>query len=65
MMALKITQRCFSCYACETVCPAGAIINEADTFVINATLCNECDGIQNPRCIAICPEPEAIIYAKR
>ena len=59
-MALKITNSCFSCYACETVCPAGAISIEADTFVITASLCTECDDINNPRCVAICPEPKAI-----
>jgi len=59
-MALKITASCFSCYACETVCPVGAISAEASTFVINPTLCSECDDNDSPRCIAICPEPAAI-----
>ncbi|MEI6897029.1 MAG: 4Fe-4S binding protein [Psychromonas sp.] len=59
-MALHITPLCFSCYACETVCPEKAITNGADVFVINPTLCNECNDISSPRCIAICPEPDAI-----
>jgi len=60
-MALQISTECFSCYACETVCPASAISIEANTFVINPALCSECDDIESPRCIAICPEPKAII----
>ena len=63
-MALQIGKSCFSCYACETVCPAGAITIEANTFVINPALCSECDDIESPRCIAICPEPGVITYRK-
>lgn len=59
-MALQIGTSCFSCYACETVCPSGAIKNSADTFVIDAALCNECPDLQTPRCMAICPEPNTI-----
>lgn len=59
-MALQIGTSCFSCYACETVCPAGAIKNIEDSFVIDATLCSECADLKTPRCIAICPEPSAI-----
>ena len=63
-MPLKITSRCYSCYACETVCPAEAISIENGLFVINPILCTECDDIDDPRCIAICPEPGAILKDK-
>ena len=63
MMPLQITSRCFSCYACETVCPSKAISIVGSNFVIDPALCTECDDIESPRCIAICPEPEAIIKA--
>lgn len=59
-MALTIGTNCFSCYACETVCPEGAITVEGDNFVINPNLCNECSDIEIPRCMAICPEPDVI-----
>lgn len=59
-MALEITNSCFSCYACETVCPSGAISIEDSRFVINASQCSECDDMESPRCMAICPEPSAI-----
>ena len=59
-MALKITNSCFACYACETVCLSEAITVEENAFIINPALCSECDDIESPRCIAICPEPKAI-----
>lgn len=59
-MALQITDKCFSCYACETVCPAGAIANTGSSFVIDPALCSECKDLDIPRCIAICPEPDVI-----
>ncbi|MDA7746858.1 4Fe-4S binding protein [Psychromonas sp.] len=60
-MPLKITKSCYSCYACETVCPSGAISIVGNLFVIDPAKCSECDDIESPRCIAICPEPGAII----
>jgi len=60
-MPLKITESCYACYACETVCLVGAITIEGNIFVINPTKCNECSDIGKPRCLAICPEPKAII----
>ena len=60
-MPLKITKSCYSCYACETVCPSLAISIEGTTFVIDTSLCSECEDIESPRCIAICPEPGAIV----
>lgn len=62
-MALQIEQNCIACYACETVCPAGAITVEDNTFVINPELCNECQDNESPRCIAICPE-EGVITSR-
>ncbi|WP_354624051.1 4Fe-4S dicluster domain-containing protein [Psychromonas sp. MME2] len=59
-MALQIGKKCFSCYACETVCPEEAISQTNNIFSINATLCSECQDLATPRCIAICPEAGAI-----
>ncbi len=59
-MALQIGKNCIACYACETVCPAGAISVEDNTFVINPALCDECSDNESSRCIAICPEESVI-----
>jgi len=62
-MALQIGKNCIACYACETVCLAGAITEENNTFVIDPALCSECDDLDTPRCIAICPEAGVITQA--
>ena len=61
-MPVQITKSCYACYACETVCSEEAIHIKGNVFVIDATLCTECHGIESPKCIAICPEPGAIIH---
>jgi len=67
-MALKITDECINCGACEPECPnsaifpagaedasAGAWVN-ADHFYINPSLCTECEGQNDsPACAAVCP----------
>jgi ferredoxin len=63
-MAMQISKACFGCYACETVCPTGAITQKGAKFVINPKLCNECEPSDSKRCVAICPEPLAIYQKK-
>ena len=55
-MALKITDECISCGACEPECPNNAI-SEGDTlYVIDPTKCKECEGVaDSPRCAEVCP----------
>lgn len=66
-MAYEITSKCYSCYGCETVCLAGAIKVEGTRFTIDPSICNECESEPDPqpkqRCLAICPEPGAIVQA--
>jgi ferredoxin len=62
-MAMKITEECISCGACEPDCPVEAI-SEGDTiYVINLDLCVECEGYNDsPQCLSVCPV-ECIVKA--
>ncbi|NMC12338.1 MAG: 4Fe-4S binding protein, partial [Chloroflexi bacterium] len=55
-MAMKITDECISCGACEPECPTNSI-SEGDTiYVIDATTCVECVGhFDSPQCVSVCP----------
>jgi ferredoxin len=55
-MAMRITEECISCGACEPDCPSGAV-SEGDTiYVIDASLCVECEGhFDSPQCVSVCP----------
>jgi ferredoxin len=63
-MAMKITEECISCGACEPECPVEAI-SEGDTiYVIDAAICVECEGhYDSPQCVDICPVDGAILQA--
>lgn len=55
-MAMKITDECIACGACEPECPVEAITEEGDTYVINADVCVECDGyFDTNQCVDVCP----------
>lgn len=55
-MAMKITDECIACAACEPECPTESIYEEDGTFVINADTCVECEGhYDEPQCVAVCP----------
>lgn len=55
-MALKITDECTSCSACEPECPNGAISEGDGIFVINPDLCTECVGFHDTmQCADVCP----------
>ena len=63
-MAMKITEECISCGPCEPDCPSGAV-SEGDTiYVIDASLCVECEGhFDSPQCVSVCPV-ECIVKAE-
>ncbi len=48
-MAMKVTEECISCGACETECPVDAIA-EGDIYTIDAELCTDCGS-----CAEVCP----------
>jgi ferredoxin len=55
-MALKITEECINCGACEPECPNQAITQGDDVYLIEAVKCTECKGQNaNPACSAVCP----------
>ncbi len=62
-MAMRITDDCIACGACEGECPVGAI-SEGDTkFVIDPKKCVECKGYHDsPQCASVCPN-DAVVKA--
>ncbi len=55
-MALKITEDCISCGACESVCPNSAISQGAELYEIDGGKCKECQGsFDEPQCASVCP----------
>jgi ferredoxin len=54
-MAMKITDECMSCAACEPECPKGAISQSGEKYVIDASKCDECAAKGEPSCKSVCP----------
>jgi ferredoxin len=55
-MALKITEECISCGACEPECPNGAISEGDEIYNIDPNKCTECVGShESSRCVEVCP----------
>jgi ferredoxin len=55
-MAIRITDECVSCGACEDQCPNDAISMGPDIFEIDPALCTECVGFNGgPACADACP----------
>jgi ferredoxin len=55
-MALKITEECINCGACEPECPNSAISQGDELYIIDAGKCQECKGTHDaPACAAVCP----------
>ncbi|HBE77874.1 MAG TPA: ferredoxin [Firmicutes bacterium] len=49
-MSYKISDDCISCGACQSGCPAEAISEGADKYVIDPSKCTECGA-----CADVCP----------
>jgi Fe-S-cluster-containing hydrogenase component 2 len=63
-MAYQIIESCVNCWACEPLCPSGAIREQRPHFRIDARKCTECDGdFADPQCVSICPIEGAILDA--
>ena len=55
-MALKITDDCISCGACEPDCPNQAITEGDTLYEIATSRCTECVGsYESSRCVELCP----------
>ena len=62
-MAMKITDDCISCGACEAECPVEAISEGDEIYVVDEAACVECKGFHDePACVEVCPS-DAIIKA--
>jgi ferredoxin len=61
-MSMKITEECIACGACLTECPNDAI-SEGDTiYIIDPSLCVECEGeYDSPHCAEVCPIDDCIV----
>ncbi|HEX7950516.1 MAG TPA: 4Fe-4S ferredoxin [Candidatus Limnocylindrales bacterium] len=58
-----VVSECIVCAACEPECPNSAISAADDTYVIDATLCDECAATGGESaCKAVCPV-DAIVAA--
>jgi len=61
-MSLAIVSNCIGCWACDTVCPNGAIRFGTHHHEIDAARCDECAGTYaDPQCASICPVEGAIV----
>lgn len=75
-MPIVITDDCINCGACAVECPSEAIFGPAENYRINGIIflpltmehffidtevCNECLGINEIKCIAVCPMDSIII----
>jgi ferredoxin len=62
-MAMKITEECINCGACEPECPNSAIAQGDEVYGIDAAKCTECKGQHDePACVGVCPT-ECIVQA--
>jgi len=62
-MALRITDECISCGACEAVCPVEAISQGDEYYKIDPKICVDCVGhFDTPQCADVCPT-EACVKA--
>jgi len=62
-MAMKITDECIACGACEPECPVEAISEGDAIYVIDPAVCVECKGhFETNQCVAVCPV-ECIVQA--
>jgi ferredoxin len=75
-MALKITEECISCGACQPECPNEAIFAGGedyelngktiaalaqDTYYIAPEKCTECAGVHDePMCASVCPTDSCV-----
>jgi ferredoxin len=55
-MALKITEECISCGACEFECPNNAIFYGDEHYEVASNKCTECaEFAHDSKCKKVCP----------
>jgi ferredoxin len=61
-MALKITEECINCAACEPECPNDAITMGDEIYEIDHEKCTECVGhFDESQCVAVCPVDACVL----
>lgn len=61
-MANKIIRGCINCGVCLPECPNHAITKGKGIYVIDASLCTECEeNGGEPACIEVCPVDDIIV----
>ena len=61
-MAMRITDDCINCNACEEECPNEAISAGEELFVVDGMRCTECVGhYDEPQCVDVCPIDDCIV----
>ncbi len=60
-MSYSLTAACIQCWACQGVCPNGAIVETQGQLHIDSNECTECHGLYEfAQCASICPVETAI-----
>lgn len=54
-MAMKITEECINCGACEPACPREAIKEGDERYEIITDKCTECADEGGSQCVPVCP----------
>jgi len=55
-MAFMINEECISCGACEPECPANAISEGDEIYLIDPDRCIQCVGLfDEEQCATVCP----------
>lgn len=55
-MAHRITEECTYCAACEPECPVNAITAGDDIYIIDESVCCDCEGyFDEAACVEVCP----------
>ncbi len=54
-MAMRITEDCICCGACEPECPQGAITGGEELYEIDPESCTGCPGQEPVPCLGVCP----------
>jgi len=55
-MAVKISEDCIACGACEAECANKAISEGPTSYLVSSERCTECVGSHSaPQCVQICP----------
>jgi ferredoxin len=61
-MALRITDECINCAACEPECPRECISEGDEFYEIDPAKCTECEEEDGePACVEVCPIDDCIV----